>query len=89
LNYQKHYDLLIERAKHRAIDGYKESHHIIPECIGGLDIPSNLVNLTPEEHYVAHQLLVKIYPNMHLLVFAAKMMTINNEHTRRNNKTYG
>jgi hypothetical protein len=30
----------------------------------GSDLVSNLVYLTPEEHYVAHQLLVKMYPEI-------------------------
>jgi hypothetical protein len=52
---------------------------------GNRDDKSNLVNLTPEEHYVAHQLLVKIYPNNLALLFAANMMG----NTRKGNKCYG
>jgi hypothetical protein len=66
-------------------NGYTEKHHIIPKCLGGSDEQSNLVNLTPEEHYIAHQLLVKIYPNSDSLVYAACMMIPN----RPNNKLYG
>jgi hypothetical protein len=51
----------------------------------GSDDPSNLVNLTPEEHYVAHQLLVKIFPNNSKLINAAMMMIPN----RPSNKLYG
>ena len=53
--------------------------------MGGSDDPSNLVDLTPEEHYVAHQLLVKIHPNNGKLIYAATMMCSN----RINNKLYG
>ena len=60
MNYQKIYNKLINRAKNRNIMGYVEKHHIIPKCLGGEDCKTNLVNLTPEEHYLAHQLLVKI-----------------------------
>ena len=67
------------------LDGYVERHHIIPVCLGGEDVDSNLVRLTPEEHYVAHQLLTKIYPNDYGLAKAAAMMTIN----RPGNKMYG
>jgi len=87
MNYEKHYTKLIERAKLRKIGGYKERHHIIPRCMGGGDEKANLVDLTPEEHYVAHQLLVKMYPRISGLWFACVMMTTSLE--GRNNKLYG
>lgn len=77
MNYQRHYDLLINRARTRVLDGYKEKHHIIPRCVGGDDESSNLVDLTAEEHYVAHQLLVKMYPNNGKLIYALWGMTGN------------
>jgi hypothetical protein len=85
MNYRKHYDLLIERARVREHNGYVEYHHVIPRCLGGTDDKHNLVALTPEEHYVAHQLLVKIYPGNHALVKAAAMMVPD----RPSNKLYG
>ena len=57
------YESIIERAKDREIEGYKERHHIIPKCMGGDDSKGNLVCLTPEEHYVCHQILIKMYPS--------------------------
>lgn len=89
MNYKKHYDLLISRAKTRTLDIYTEKHHIIPKCIGGSNNPDNLVKLTPEEHYVAHQLLIKIYPNVDALVYAAKRMTSQSNILQRRNKLYG
>lgn len=85
MNYKRIHDSIIENAKVRILKGYKEKHHIIPRCMGGNDDESNLVFLTPEEHYVIHQLLVKIYPNNHSLIKAAVMMIPN----RPNNKMYG
>lgn len=85
MNYQKIYESLIENARHRTLNGYAERHHVIPKCIGGSDDKDNLVNLTPEEHYVAHQLLVKIYPTNKKLIHAAVMMIPN----RPSNKMYG
>jgi NUMOD3 motif len=88
MNYQLHYNKLIARGQRTLIHGYREKHHIIPQCMGGTNSDDNLVWLTAEEHYVAHQLLVKIYPDNHKLIYAAKMMTIGtNKHTR-NNKLY-
>ena len=57
--------------------------------MGGTDDPENLVNLTPEEHYVAHQLLVKMYPNEGKLVYAVNMMTVEGLGQDRPNKRYG
>lgn len=85
MDYNKIYNDLISRGKNRFLDSYTETHHIIPKCIGGSDDNENLVRLTPEEHYLAHQLLVKIYPKNMLLINAAMMMIPN----RPSNKLYG
>lgn len=74
MDYIKQYDSLINRAKNRILSGYVEKHHIIPRCMGGTDDPNNLVYLTAREHFVAHQLLVKIYKNNTRLIYAALMM---------------
>lgn len=89
MNYSAIYDSLIKRAQSRALTSYKERHHIIPKCMGGSDDYDNLVDLTPEEHYLAHQLLVKIYPGHSGLSFAALTMCQSTEHVKRNNKQYG
>ncbi|UVD32409.1 hypothetical protein ENTB43_277 [Enterobacter phage Entb_43] len=89
----------MERGKLRGLDKssldfYTESHHIIPSCIGGSDDDSNKVLLTAAEHYVAHQLLLKIHKNSnnkrayHSLALAVRNMTIDATHTIRNNKMY-
>lgn len=92
MNYKRIYDNLIERAKTRTIDGYTEKHHIIPRCMNGSDDDSNLVRLTPEEHYIAHLLLVKIYPDNSKLVYAANMMCVSSDShngERQSNKRHG
>lgn len=81
MDYVKHYEALIEKAQSRAeMSGYTEKHHIVPRCIGGSDDKENLIDLTAEEHYVAHLLLAKIHGGK--LWFAANMMA------NRNNKSY-
>lgn len=90
MNYKNHYDKLITRAQTRKLSTYVESHHIIPRCVGGKNTANNKVNLTPEEHYVAHQLLVKIYPNNYKLIYAANMMCVNSKNLNRlYNKSFG
>lgn len=62
MNYQKIYNDLISRAQAReSLSEYKETHHIIPKCMGGSDDKENLVELTGREHFIAHWLLCKIY----------------------------
>lgn len=74
MNYHVHYERLMQRARVRALSGYRERHHIVPRCIGGTQSRVNLVELTPEEHYVAHQILVKIYPGNARIAYAAMAM---------------
>lgn len=92
MDYKAHYNRLIERAKYRSIlpDIYFEEHHIIPKCLGGADKSGNLVKLFPEEHYVAHQLLVKIYPENDKILSAAIVMGGKKKGRKQcNNKVYG
>jgi hypothetical protein len=89
MNYLKIYNQLVEKAKTRVLECYTEKHHILPKCIGGDDSINNLVSLTPEEHFLAHQLLVKIYPHEDKLVYACNRMTQHNTFNRLNNKMYG
>ena len=93
MDYQKHYIKLIERSKNsnrkklkrNSVNFiYYERHHIIPRCMNGNDDLNNIVLLTPEEHYLCHLLLIKIYPSNYSLLHAAKMMCIGEK--RNNNK---
>lgn len=102
MNYEKHYHLLIEKAGNRgwtkksanAQGIYVEQHHVIPKCVAP-DLesdPNNIVTFLPEEHYLAHQLLLKIYHKNYDLIYAAKMMTCNSpkfKGNRSKNKLYG
>lgn len=88
MDYSRIYIELMERASNRDLKGYSEKHHIVPKCMGGDDKPRNIAVLTPEEHYLAHLLLVKIYPDNSKLVCAANMMTVDSNGCRMNNKRY-
>lgn len=77
MNYEKIYHQLVHKAKSenrkklKKSDPnyvYYEGHHILPRSLGGngdtRDITHpNIVLLTAKEHFIAHLLLVKIYPN--------------------------
>lgn len=52
---------------------YYEGHHVLPKCMGGKGRAyqwnhPNIVPLTAKEHFLAHLLLVKIYPNNKKLI---------------------
>ncbi len=91
MDYGQIYSDLIERGLTRTLgDGvYVEKHHVWPKCMGGPDEASNLVKLTPEEHFLAHQLLVKMFPDNKKLVFACTAMSMDKNGRRINNKIYG
>jgi hypothetical protein len=84
MNYEKIYNDIISKARaedRKKVKGgiYYEAHHIIPKCLGGegrsYDIlHPNIILLTAKEHYMAHRLLVLIYPNHKGLYYAMRMM---------------
>lgn len=83
MDYQKTYNQIIERAKTRQLEGYKEKHHIIPKCMGGLDVEENLVELTAREHFLCHKLLCEIYQNNQKLIWALWLMAIGKQKSKK------
>lgn len=86
--YIKWYDAIVENAKTRnSVEGYFETHHIIPKSLGGNNKKDNLVKLTAREHYVCHLLLMKMYtdPNSKQKMAAAflYMSKVRNDHTKQ------
>lgn len=60
MNYLKIYCKLIRRAERRVPpEGYVEKHHIFPKSVFGKN--NKIVTLTSREHYIAHELLTRIY----------------------------
>lgn len=86
MDYSRIYDHLINDAKHRALSGYKEKHHILPRSMGGSNFKSNLVNLTAREHFVAHLLLWRIHKNDCMAQTVFLMCNLNG--LRLNSKMY-
>ena len=77
MEYTRIYTQIIEQAKNRQLEGYKEKHHIIPKCLGGNNDKENIVELTAREHFICHKLLVEIYSNNEKLWYALFLMSIN------------
>lgn len=75
--YSLAYYSIIDRAKSRLLEGYTETHHIIPKSLGGTDASSNLVELTAREHYICHLLLPKMTDgeNKYKMIYAYTMMS--------------
>lgn len=81
MDYRKVYDKIIEKAVKLKRDFnnktlYTERHHIVPKCLGGKGkvgqwkTHSNIVVLTPKEHFICHKLLCKIHPENKQLAYA-------------------
>lgn len=52
-----------------------EKHHKVPKAHGGSDRETNLIPLTPKEHYVAHRLLAKMHPTCEDMARAVAFMS--------------
>lgn len=61
MDYSRIYSEFIADRKRLAPEGYFERHHIMPRSLGGSDERSNLIDLSPEDHFFAHLLLAKIH----------------------------
>jgi hypothetical protein len=77
--YTRWYYSIVDRAKSRTFVEHKETHHIIPKCLGGKNSKENLVDLTGKEHFLCHLLLTKMVADNRKLVYAAwGMANLNN-----------
>lgn len=65
---------------------YSERHHILPKSMGGTNDKENLIYLSYREHYLAHYMLAKAFPN-HNIVFALTKMMDGKERIK-NSKLY-
>jgi hypothetical protein len=74
MDYQRIYNQIVNRAKTRKLEGYREKHHIIPKCMGGPNKKENLVELTAREHFLCHWILSRIYPTNNKIGYAFWMM---------------
>lgn len=75
MDYKKTYNSFIDSRRKKenlfTKDDYTEIHHIIPRCMGGSNESSNLIKLTPEDHFFAHLLLAKAYGGKNWLALSS------------------
>lgn len=82
--YKTYCNLIEKRLKDKLVDGYFETHHIIPKCVGGSNKRQNLIRLTAKEHFIAHLLLAEMFrytPYYGKLLHALNMMLSTREKT--------
>lgn len=69
-----------------------EEHHILPESMEGSNESSNLIRLTPRQHYIAHWMLWKAYKSKEMTAAFFSMCNQNNQYQHReyriNSKVY-
>lgn len=102
--YLNWYLSIIERAQNRILTEYTEKHHIVPDCFyinrkrkgrkgfleGTGEHKNNFVNLTCEEHLIAHLLLIKMFNvNFSKYKFLLKASILMTSNKQLNNKNYG
>lgn len=63
--------------RRKIVKGYYETHHAVPKCLGGWESRDNLVRLTAAEHYIAHLLLMKMYPENKKMALPVILMAKN------------
>ena len=86
--YTKWYEAIISKAREQVncrTEGRFENHHIVPKSLGGSNDPSNLVRLTPREHFICHLLLMKMLDGSNLF----KMVAAFNLMVRNTNQLLG
>lgn len=101
MNYKQIYKRIIKNAKNKNRKKYPtkhpkyqyfENHHIIPRvlCKGKpwMNNKVNLVLLTAREHYICHQLLVKIFPNNPNLIYTCFWFANKKQGEHINSKMY-
>lgn len=79
MSYIGRYERFIEALKHQPIVAGMEVHHIVPKSMGGSNDKSNLISLTPRQHYIAHWMLWKAYGGK----MAQAFFFFNNYHGKR------
>ena len=96
MDYKKIYDNFMqdrlgkkpERLKLKKQGVYFEGHHIIPKSKGGTGNSNrpknndNIVLLTPREHFLAHQMLWRIFKDRAMALAFHKMLSKNNNQNR-------
>ena len=86
--YKALYDRFIETRSNRVLDNCNiEVHHIVPRCMGGGEEESNLIALSPREHFLAHLFLNRAYPE-HKGITKAHQAMFKGSSKQQNNRQF-
>jgi hypothetical protein len=90
MDYQKHYNLLIETRRNRILskETYFEKHHIVPKSMGGSNEKENIIRLTAREHFLAHWLLWRIHKNKEMAFAFYSMVKMGKNQTIKSGRIY-
>lgn len=83
MNYIDIYNRITLNREDLPKETYGEVHHIWPKSLGQDNSPENLVRLTAKEHYVAHHLLTKIFPDCREMTQAFWLMCHKNTNSAK------
>lgn len=85
MNYDEFINNILQtRGRFNCGNSYSERHHILPKCLGGTNEKDNLIDLYPQEHFIAHKLLTQKYPdNIKIIQAYACMAFTSNEYEQR------
>lgn len=86
MSYIGRYERFIDALKNQSVNGLVEMHHIVPKSMGGSNKKSNLIALTPRQHYIAHWMLWKAYGNK--MAQAFWFMNNNGKHKAISSRSY-
>jgi len=79
MSYIDRYNKFIDSLRNQVVSEGCELHHIVPRSMGGSDDKSNIIALTPRQHYIAHWMLWKAYGGK----MAQAFFFINNNKNKR------
>jgi hypothetical protein len=81
---------IIQSARNSPLPDIKERHHILPKSLGGSNDKTNIVTLSPRQHYICHQLLIKmtVGQDKNKMVYAFWIMANRTKLKKSNSKIY-
>jgi hypothetical protein len=87
--YHNIYNRFIATRPHRTktLNDELEVHHILPRSLGGTDDATNLVTLTPREHFFAHLLLARFKRGSDRLRMVVALWQMSNQPKNRSHIT--
>ncbi len=88
--YLRIYLQLVEKAKSRQNLEEIERHHVMPRSLGGSNKKTNIVALSPREHFICHLLLTKMTTGeaRKKMVFAARYMLVTRSGEQVSSRKY-